>query len=153
MSIKQIGADQFFLDARVFKDGRQYRQRETFAGCRKNAERRYHALKEELRETADKSGSLTATGNTVHTFADIIEFYLERKKSFLSQFEKIKYIFDNLRNDLGAVPINELADKFDKYLRLIRRDSSHRYGRPISDSTYNRYQPCPAKPLDQWLIE
>ena len=139
MSIKQIGAEQFFLDVRVFKGGRQFRQRETFTGCRKNAERRYHALMEQLQAAADKSGSLTATGTTVNTFADLIEFYLERKKSFLSQFEKIRYIFDNLRNDLGNVPVNDLADKFDKYLRLIRRSSSRRYGRPISDPTYNRY--------------
>jgi integrase len=136
MSIKQIGADQFFLDVRVFKDGKQYRQRETFNGCRKNADTRYWTLKKDLQETAEKTGSLKAT---VNTFADIIDFYLDRKKTFLSQFEKLKYIFDALRNDLGNTPINELAVKFDKYLRLIRRDNSGRYGRPISDSTYNRY--------------
>ena len=58
MSIKQIGADQFYLDARVFKDGRQYRQRENFTGCRKNAERRYYALKEELQTGAEKGSTL-----------------------------------------------------------------------------------------------
>jgi integrase len=136
MSIRQTGADQFFLDVRVYRNGKQYRCRETFSGCRKNAEMKYWTLKKELSATAEKSCSLTSTANT---FADIIDFYLERKKSFLSQFEKIEYIFDNLSKDLGNVSIVDLADKFDKYLRLIRRDASHRYGRPLSDSTYNRY--------------
>jgi len=136
MSIKPLNADQWLLDVRVKKDRRQFRQRETFTGCRKKADSRYWTLKKELQETAEKTGSLTAT---VNTFADIIDYYLERKQSFLSQFEKIKYIFDNLRKDLGGVPIADLADKFDRYMRLIRRDNSHRYGRPLSDSTYNRY--------------
>lgn len=138
MNTKQIGADQFFLDVRFKKDGREYRQRETFTGCRKNAELRYWTLKKELQTTADSiRSSLTATA--ANTFADIVDFYLERRKCFLSSFEKIRYIFDDLRKALGDVPINDLAGKFDKYLRLIRRDNCRRYGRPISDSTYNRY--------------
>lgn len=136
MSIKQIGAEHFALDVRIKKDGRQHRTRETFTGCRKKAEQRYWALKNELQETAEKSGSLKAT---VNTFADIIDYYLEREKPSLQSFEKIEYIFDRLRKDLGNVPIVDLADKFDRYLRVIRKEPSKKYGRPISNCTYNRF--------------
>jgi integrase len=139
MNIKQVSADQFFLDVRIKKNGKQYRHRETFSGCLKKAERRYWILRNELLDTAEKASSLTATVYKANTFADLIEFYLERKKTFLSQFEKIEYIFENLRKDLGEVSVFDLADKFDKYLRLIRHDNSRRFGRPLSDSTYNRY--------------
>lgn len=136
MSIKQIAAEQFFLDVRLYRNGRQYRQRETFNGCRKKADARYWALKKELQETAEKACSLKAT---VNNFGDIIDFYLERKKSFLGSLDKVKFIFDNLRKDLGDASVVDLAERFDKYLSLIRRDTSRKTGRLISDSTYNRY--------------
>ncbi len=132
MSIKQIGADQFYLDARVFKDGRQYRQRENFTGCRKNADRRYHALKEEL-QTAAKNGQRSFSYNT--TFKHIIDYYLARN-TIDSHSETY---LEKLKSDLGNVQLSELRDKFDRYLLLLRKTKVKHTTRFLSNATINRY--------------
>lgn len=131
MSIRQTGADLFFLDVRLFKNGKQYRQRETFSGCRKNAERRYHALMEELRTEAD-TGQRSFSDTT---FKYIIEYYLARNavdshsETYLSK----------LKEDLGNVPVSDLRDRFDRYLLLLRKTKVKNTGKYLSNSTINRY--------------
>jgi integrase len=131
MSIKQIGAEEFFLDARVFKNGKQHRQRETFSGCRKNAERRYHALVEAL-QTEAENGPCSFSDTT---FKYIIDYYLARN----AVDSHSETYLEKMKEDLGAVPVAELRDKFDQYLLLLRKTKVKNTGKYLSNSTINRY--------------
>jgi integrase len=132
MDIEQLKADLWLLDARFFKDGVQYRKREKFQGTRKNAEVRFWTLKKELQETAKKGNcSLTAK---VTTLEHIIEYYLLRHAI---DRKSICY-FERLKKDLGAVSIDDLRDRFDKYLLLLRQTKSYA-GRILSNQTINHY--------------
>jgi integrase len=142
MNMKQTGADQFYLDVRIKKDGRQYRQRETFHGCRKNAERRYWALKEEL-QTAAENGQRSFSDTT--TFKHIIDYYLDRNPVDADS----ECYFNKLKEDLGNVPISDMRERFDKYLLLLKKTQGQRYlpssktmqstGILLSNQTINHY--------------
>lgn len=131
-TIKQIGAEQFFLDVRVFKDGRQYRQRETFTGCRKNADRRYWELKEELQVAAEKG--LRSFSSTT-TFKNIIEYYLARN----AVDSHSQTYLEKMKADLGEAQLSELRDKFDRYLLLLRKTKVKNTNHYLSNATVNRY--------------
>jgi len=132
MSIKQIGGEQFFLDVRIKKNGRQYRHRETFNGCRKKAETRYWTLKKEL-ETAAENGNCSFS--TITTFKHIIDYYLERNTI---DADSLCY-FKKLLNDLGNVQVSEIQERFDKYHLLLRKTKGRNTGRPLSNRTINLY--------------
>jgi integrase len=133
MSMKQTGEDQFFLDVRVFKHGKQYRQRETFSGCRKNAERRYHALKEEL-QTAAEHGQRSLTVADFCTFNEVIDFYLANND--LSKSRADSY-FDRLKT-IGATPLDRLSKVFKEFIRLERKSNSSRTGKPFTVAAINK---------------
>jgi integrase len=131
MSIRQTGADLFFLDVRLFKNGKQYRHRETFSGCRKNAERRYHTLKEEL-QTAAVHGQRSLTDTT---FKHIIDYYLEHADIDSGS----RHYLMTLKSDLGEVQLSDLRDKFDRYLLLLKKTKVRYTNRYLSNATINRY--------------
>ncbi len=47
--------------------------------------------------------------------------------------------FRRLKADLGAVEIRNLADRFDGFLQLLKKQKGQRTGKPISNGTMNRY--------------
>ena len=133
MSMKQIDADRFFLDVRVSKDGTQYRQRETFSGCRKNAERRYHTLLEELRAATEHGpGSLTVTD--CRTFNEVMDFYLANND--LSKSRAASY-FNRLRA-IGETSLDRLSKVFKEFIRLERKSISSRTGERFTVAAINK---------------
>lgn len=133
MSIKQIGADRFYLDVRVFKDGRQYRQRETFNGCRKKADARYWTLKEELQSAAEH-GQRSLTITDFCTFNEVIDFYLANKD--LSKSRAGAY-FSRLKT-IGDTTLDRLSRVFKEFIRLERKSISSRTGEPFTVAAMNK---------------
>ena len=132
MNLKPLSADQWFLDVRIKKNGKQYRARETFTGCRKNAELRYWTLKKEL-QTAAETGQRSFSSIT--TFKHIIDYYLARNTI---DTDSLCY-FNKLVEDLGNVQVSEMRDKFDKYLLLLKKTKGRFTGRLLSNQTINHY--------------
>ena len=132
MSIKQIGADKFLLDVRIYKDGRQLRQRETFHGSRKKAEQKYWALKEGMQAAADKG---IRSFSNITTFKHIIDYYLARNAIDADS----KTYFNKLVDDLGNVQISEMRERFDKYLLLLKKTKGRFTGKQLSNQTINHY--------------
>ena len=134
MSIKQIAGEQFFLDVRIYRNGRQYRQRETFTGCRKKAEDRYWTLKKEMQTAAENahSGSFSTS---ITTFKHIIDYYLERNA--IDRYSRT--YLNKLKEDLGNVEISEMRDRFDRYLLFLKKMKSKNTGRVLTNNTINRY--------------
>jgi len=132
MSIEQIGTDRFFLDVRFYKGGKQFRHRETFAGCRKNADRRYWTLMEDLQAKAQNG--LSSFSYTT-TFEHIIEYYLEHSNVDLRSLHYLK----TLMSDLGNIEISEMRAHFDRYLLLLKKTKSKNTGRLLTNNTINRY--------------
>jgi len=131
MSMKQIKPDLWFLNVRVWLDGKEYRKREEVQGGKKAAEARYWELRKELQERAKKEPrSLTLT-----TFKNIIDFYLDRN----TVDKDSNFYFDRLKNDLGNVRITELGERFDKYLLLLRRTKAKNSEHFLSNNTINRF--------------
>jgi len=131
MSIKQLKPDLWRLDVRVWKSGKQYRQRQTLQGGKKAAEALYAELLKELREQA-KNGPRSLT---VTTFKDIIEYYLERNPVDKDS----SFYFDRLKNDLGGIRIDDIRERFDRYLLLLRRTKAKNTDHFLSNSTINRF--------------
>lgn len=132
MSIKQIGADKFLLDVRIYKDGRQLRQRETFHGSRKKAEQKYWALKEGMQAAADKG---IRSFSNITTFKYIIDYYLARNTIDADS----KTYFNKLVDDLGNVQVSEMRERFDKYLLLLKKTKGRFTGRQLANQTINHY--------------
>jgi integrase len=133
MSIKQIGGEQFLLDVRIYRDGRQYRQRETFAGCRKKADARYWTLKKEM-QTAAENGQRSFS-SSITTFKHIIDYYLERNAIDIYS----RTYLEKLKEDLGNIEVSEMRDRFDRYLLLLRKTKVRNTGKFLTNSTINRY--------------
>jgi hypothetical protein len=69
LNILKLGPNEWFLDVRYKKNGKQFRQRETFAGTKQAAEERYLELKKGLRNEA---GSFRADANQIQRPAEPI---------------------------------------------------------------------------------
>ncbi|MBN2188823.1 MAG: site-specific integrase [Chitinispirillaceae bacterium] len=132
MNIEQVEAGLWLIDARFFKDGIQYRKRESFQGTRKNAELRFWELKKELQETAKKSNR--SLKPSVTTFEHMIDYYLARHPIN----PKSLCYFERLKKDLGSTTIEGLRDRFDRYVLLLRKSKSYT-GRVLSNQTINHY--------------
>ena len=134
MNIKQIGDEQkWALDVRIKKDGRQYRRRETFEGCKKNAELRYWAIKNELLVASENGNCSFSKENA--TFKHILEYYLERN----TVDERSQHYFETLKKDLGNVQLSEMRDKFDRYLLLLKKTKVKNTERFYKKATINKY--------------
>ena len=131
MSIKQLKSNLWKLDIRVWIEGREYRHREQFEGGKKAAEERAMELKSMLRRGA--SAGLRSL--KVECFQNIIDYYVERVEVDKDSLTYLK----TLGQDLGAVTLPELRDRFDRYLLYLRKTKSKNTGRLLSNSTINRY--------------
>jgi integrase len=133
MSIRQLSPDLWFLDVRVYRGRDQLRKREKFAGRRKDAEFRYWTLKKELQEFA-KTGNCSLTAK-ITTFENIIDYYLSRHETD----DHSRCYFSRLKKDLGTVRIEDLRDRFDRYMLLLRQTKCSRTGRNLSNQSINHY--------------
>jgi integrase len=127
MGMKRIGADSWRLDVRVWVAGKENRTRETFNGGAKAAQARYHEIKKTLRA----QGSFSALGAS-STFSEVISPYLRLHKV------GSEYYLARLKAELGAVPLRELAARFDRWLSLMR-DTKTKDGTVTTPATCNRY--------------
>ena len=80
----------------------------------------------------------TLPEGSLKTFGDAIRFY-RNKKQEASSYPQNKYILDKPDTEIGKVAIEELRDRFGKFLDILKIDTKNRFSRPISKTTINRF--------------
>jgi integrase len=126
MGIKRLREGVFRVNVRVRKNGKIVHTQSTLTGStREKAKAEFERMKAEIRGTS---------GRSLKTFAEALSFYIERH-----DIGKSKSLFDRLRLDLGAVEMKDLADRFDRFMQLLKQSKAQRTGKPISNATQNRY--------------
>jgi integrase len=86
------------------------------------------------RRKAIRNRSLTGQTARYSTFGALIEFYRQRR-----QPRSMETVYGVLKRDLGAVALEELPERFDQFLQILRSTCSESTGRPRTESTMNRY--------------
>ena len=137
MSITQKvkGQNKWLIDIRVFREGKCLRKRETFTGTRNQAKERYHELRAEMNKIQARQITLMNKSKPINTFGEMIKLYLEKKDEMSSAH---LYRYEKLNAELGDIELDQIADRFEAYIRILRRFPSKHTGKIISDSTVNR---------------
>lgn len=135
INIKQIGRNKWYLDVRPSKDGKRLRKRETFTGTKMQAEERYFEIRAELLNEQARQSSLTLPQTPVRTFGEMMKLYLE-KRGKISKYHRYRY--ERLYEELGEIALDEIGDRFETYLKILRKYPSKRTGRLLSDAAINR---------------
>ncbi len=131
--MKQIKPELWFLNVRVWLDGKEYRTREEFHGGKKAAEARFSEIKKTLQERAEvKSGSLTVTDFT--TFNEALDFYCQNKD--LSKSRADCYL--NKLREIGNTPIETLSKVFKEFIRIERSNHARNTGKVLSEGAINK---------------
>lgn len=131
MSIKRIKDGSWKLDVRIWKDGKEYRQRENVTGGQKAAESRVHEIKKELAQRAVTQCSLTK----VQSFGQILDYYSNQKMNCVSS----PTCFNQMKSTLGKVPLDQLKVKFTAYWMTLRKTHSCQTGKFLANATVNHY--------------
>jgi len=134
MGYRKLKSGRWRVVARLWNSGKVLHKQSTIDGTRETAKALLEKLKDELR-TGRPNSSLTL--NAISTFQEILTLYIERRGGLsgpdVSRCETI-------RRDLGAIPINAFAERFDKYLKMMRVTPTAKTGRPPSNASINRIQ-------------
>lgn len=134
MSVKLIEGDLWKIDARIWVEGTEYRQREEFKGGKKAAADRENQIKADLKKTAAKKDKYRSL--TIQTFAEALEYYRlsigDEHLVSLSSFKK-------MYADLGGVPLHEIKVRFKSYWLNLRKSISRQTGEHLAPSTVNHY--------------
>jgi Site-specific recombinase XerD len=131
MGIVKKGQNLYRIDTHVLRQGREYRQRETFPGTRAKAEERYLQLKKELRDGGNAGCSLTIA----ETFDEVLSIYREKRNKVLApDISRCNM----LSVDLGKVTIKAFGDRFEAYMRLFKNNPTKKTGTPPANATVNR---------------
>jgi len=130
MGMKQICAGTWALDIRLWRDGKEYRHRSFVEGSRKAAQ----AVHDEETKNLRLKMLRTPGSFTVSTFGEALSAYTSR-----NDVAKSRPYFDRLTADLGEVPIEELASRYDRWAELMKHSKGARTNRPLAAGTINRY--------------
>jgi integrase len=127
MGISKININLWRVVARIRVEGKIIHRQRTIQGNKENALEFLVRMKKEMREgIAPEKRSLT--------FTEILEFYVTRH-----DVGKSKPLFNRLRVDLGTIETYDLADRFDRFLQLLKQSKGQRTGKPLTNGTINRY--------------
>jgi integrase len=129
--ISSLDGGRWRVQARIRVSGKIIQRRETVTCTRETAKAKLAEIKKSLRGDTPESGSLTVG---IKTFDEALSFYLSRHEAGRS-----KPYFDRLKNDLGNVPIADLAGRFDEYIELLKQSTGKRTGAPLENATINQY--------------
>jgi integrase len=128
--IVQLAPGKYRVIVRVRVNGKIVERHENVNGFKEQARERRHQLKRELRESR-LVGSLKFSFTT---FADALRVYRDKRGPFSEEYEK-KVV--SLEKELGAIPLELFADRFEEYVRTNKTKIS-RYEKPFSPATINR---------------
>ena len=131
MGIKLLSSNKFYIDARIWYKGKEFRKREEFDGGKKAAEDRHYSLKKELRKEAESE----LCSLKIQTFGDALEYYYALKKDALVS----PTAFDRMKKELCGVKISEIQERFRIYWNILRRTTSKQTGELLANSTINHY--------------
>ncbi len=131
LNIRKISgsSNEWSLDVRVRKAGKELRKRETFHGTKPKAEERFLELRRELKE-----GAAFISPHKPDTFGDVLQIYREKSPPF-----SVPHLcrYNQLRQHLGDVPIPALPDRLESLLKILRSNPS-RLHKPLSLASLNR---------------
>lgn len=128
----------YFLDVRVRVGGKPKRKRETLRGSYGQAKARYFELQALLRAGGRESSQPPGT------FGEILDRYAQNRGTLPASQ---RTLFENLKRDLGAVPLRDLEDALARYSALLRSTVSRR-GARFSAATINRHRGMAAAALN-----
>jgi integrase len=133
MSIKQINPGVWYLDVRIWKDGKVYREREKIQGGKKAAETRVFEIRKGLKAQANaEQRSLEVTDFS--TFNEVLDFYSENKMS--KNHKKICYI--HRLKKIGNTPLPQLSKVFKEFIRLEKKSFGVHTGKLLKVGTINQ---------------
>lgn len=135
-NIKKIKHNVYYLDVRVKIKGLQKRKRETFHGLLHEAEERYLEIRKKLKENVPKPCSLTFIQSEIKTFGEMLDVALEKKVN-LGRAQRNRY--KKLKGHLNEVPLLEVADRFESYLKTLQIYPSKKTGKLLARTTLNRH--------------
>jgi len=134
MSVRPISGAKWKIDARIWFEGTEYRQREEFPGGKKAALDRENQIKAELRKAAEKKHNYRSF--SIQTFAEALEYYrLSIGDDHLVSLSSFKRMYA----DIGDVPLHEIKVRFKNYWLNLRKTRSRQGGGYLAPSTVNHY--------------
>lgn len=117
MGLKQTDKDLWRIDISVYKNGVEYRHRETFQGGIKAAKDREYEIKQILRKKSlSENGSLK-----FKTFGEVLEYYKSYKETSDKKIGRSVSLIDILIGELGTVKIDNLKPRFIIWLDKLRK--------------------------------
>lgn len=130
-SLKQIDDKTFLIDARIRKDGENYRKRKKFTGSRRQANITGREMVEILQAEAEKSQYTSS----LKSFSECIRFYVREKKPASSNMTYI----NRLDQELGSVTLEDLPQALIRFIAYLN-NAVNRLGKKYSNASKNRYQ-------------
>jgi len=128
-NICKSGVNEWHLDVRIRKAGREFRRRETFHGNRPQADERYMHIKKELRH-----GALSSLPHKPKTFGDLLEVYKEKRQPFVGRSH---YRLNQMQRNFGSFELVYFADKFEAYMKNFRVTPLAITKKPPANGTLN----------------
>jgi integrase len=133
MGMRQIKKDTWRLDVSIWFESSESRRRETFTGGKKAAEDRFREIKAELRKKAE---SIQRSLKNIDTFGQALDNYYRFKGD---DHLVSKTSFFKMREDLGAVSMGEIQQRFKDYWLNLQKTRSCQTGDFLAPSTVNHY--------------
>jgi len=131
-NIRKTDANEWHLDIRVFKAGKEVRKRETFRGTKHEADERFLFLKNEIR-----NGYAMSPARKLLTFGDVLNLYRDKCESFS---ETRRSLYSILMRALGEVALPAFVDSFEAFLKYHRVNPSPVTKKPLANSSLNRFR-------------
>lgn len=134
MNLKKIDDNTYWVDVRVTKEGRVFRQRKKIQGSRRAAEHAYNTIYADLQERAKTFIATGSTDLSLQRFGECIDYYLKRK----TPDERSLHYFERLKQELGNTELKALHEKFDNFLYDLKSEKTYK-GTVYSDASRNRF--------------
>jgi integrase len=129
--IRPIGENQWVVVARVRVNGKITQKRQTIEGTKEKARELLASMKREIRDGKSAESSLIH----LETFDEVLSIYREKRNKVLApDISRCNM----LSVDLGKVPVNVFADRFEAYLKILKNNPTKKTGNPPSNATVNR---------------
>jgi len=121
--IVPVGPGRYRVVCRIRKGGEIAHKQETIDGTVEQAKALFERFKTELR-TGAPVGSLKSS---VSTFGEVLGIYGEKNGPFSPAYT---HLVEKVKRELGAVLVDQFAERFESDLRLLKQTKTKRGGLP-----------------------
>jgi integrase len=127
--VEKLNGDRWFVRVLIRVNGKPVKRQRIITGTREQARKLFEDLKTEIR--ADRSLKLQKHS----TFREILQRHIDSKNLKSPSYQSRYRV---LLKDLGDISLNVFPDKFEQYLKVLRRSIS-RNGKPYANASINRF--------------